>query len=191
MKEFTPTQYIAFLGKLENLKAVPRHSITSKDTVDYVAGHSWRVAMMAYLLKNEVLDVDMEKVIKMCLIHDIGEAVTGDIPSFNKTDKDEETERKAIDELLQELPDSLYREFSEMIDEMEALETKEARFYKALDRMEAVIQHNESDIKTWIPLEYELQKTYGTDMVKGQPVLEEIRKQMLEDTLKKIEKAGK
>lgn len=188
MKEFTAKQYLSFLGELEKLKSVPRHSITSGNTVDYVAGHSWRVAMMALLLKNEAPEVDMDKVIKMCLIHDIGEAVTGDIPSFEKTGQDEEIEKKAVEGLLKKLPDSIYKEFSDLIEEMEALQTKEARFYKALDRMEAVIQHNESDISTWIPLEYELQKTYGNEVIKGQKILEEIREQMLADTIEKIEK---
>ena len=46
---------------------------------------------------------------------------------------------------------------------MERLETTEAKLYKAIDHMEAVIQHNESDIATWLPLEYDLQLTYGTE----------------------------
>lgn len=192
MKEFTPRQYIDFLGKLERMKSVPRHSITVEGVKESVAAHSWRLAVMAFLLKNEVdEDVDIDKVIRMCLLHDIGEAVTNDIPSFDKTDKDRETEEKAVDQLLRFLPDSLYREFSELFCEMEERKTKEARMYKALDNMEAVIQHNESDISTWLPLEYKLQQTYGLDTAKGQPLMEEIRAEVLSDTLKKIQDEGK
>lgn len=192
MKEFTPRGYLDFLGKLERMKSVPRHSITVEGVKESVAAHSWRLAVMAYLLKNEVDDdVDIDKVIRMCLLHDIGEAVTNDIPSFNKTDEDRETEDKAVDQLLRLLPDRLYREFSELFGEMEERKTKEAKMYKALDNMEAVIQHNESDISTWLTLEYELQQTYGMDTAKGQPLMEELRAEVLNDTLKKIETEGK
>ena len=192
MKEFTPRGYLDFLGKLERMKSVPRHSITVEGVKESVAAHSWRLAVMAYLLKNEVDDdVDIDKVIRMCLLHDIGEAVTNDIPSFNKTDEDRETEDKAVDQLLRLLPDRLYREFSELFGEMEERKTKEAKMYKALDNMEAVIQHNESDISTWLPLEYKLQQTYGMDTAKGQPLMEELRAEVLNDTLKKIETEGK
>ena len=52
-----------------------------------------------------------------------------------------------------------------MLSEMDAMDTVEARVYKALDKLEAVISHNESDIRTWIPLEYNLQLTYGAENV--------------------------
>ena len=60
-----------------------------------MAEHSWRLAMLAMLLRDALPEVDMDKVLRMCLIHDVGEAVTGDIPSFQKTDANEETERQA------------------------------------------------------------------------------------------------
>ena len=59
---------------------------------------------MAWLLKEELPDVDMEKVIHMCLLHDLGEAVTGDIPAFEKKEQDRNVERKAVDGLLSMLP---------------------------------------------------------------------------------------
>ncbi|MPN36923.1 hypothetical protein SDC9_184435 [bioreactor metagenome] len=69
---------------------------------------------------------------------------------------------------------------------MDALITQEARLYKALDKMEAVIQHNESDISTWIPLEYDLQQTYAVENAEEFPYLKELRALMLEDTKQKI-----
>ena len=70
-----------------------------------------------------------------------------------------------------------------------ALETQEARVYKALDKLEAVIQHNESDISTWLPLEYELQQTYAVENASEFPYLRQLRALMLEDTLNKIHDA--
>ena len=72
---------------------------------------------------------------------------------------------------------------------MDAQETKEARLYKALDKLEAVIQHNESDIGTWLPLEYDLQQTYAVENASEFPYLKELRALMLQDTIKKIEDA--
>ena len=185
MQGFTPEQFISFLGRVEKLKSVPRHCVTSDGVTENVAAHSWRTALMAYLLKDELPDVDIDKVIRMCLIHDLGEAVTGDIPTFEKTQEHEQTEKEALDGLLRELPEALYQEFTALLTEMEALQTREARVYKALDKLEAVIQHNESDISTWLPLEYELQKTYAAKSV-GFPFLEKLQRQAVEDTEEKI-----
>ena len=74
------------------------------------------------------------------------------------------------------------------IKEMEAQQTLESRIYKALDKLEALIQHNESDIKTWIPLEYNLQMTYGNEQVKFSDYLTELREQVRADSVRKIEK---
>ena len=73
-----------------------------------------------------------------------------------------------------------------MFAEMEAQETKEAKLYKALDRLEAVISHNESDIATWLPLEYELQQTYAAANVKGFPALEALQEEAVRRTKEKI-----
>lgn len=69
----------------ERLKDVTRHCYTSGGRHESVAEHCWRMALMAYFVSDEFPELDMNKVIKMCLIHDLGEAFTGDIPSFLKT----------------------------------------------------------------------------------------------------------
>lgn len=184
---------IEFLEKAGKLKSVPRHCITPEGVRETVAGHCWRVSLMAWLLKEELPDIDMEKVIHMCLLHDLGEAVTGDIPAFEKKEQDRSVERKAVDGLLSMLPGKTGEEAKVLFAEMNALETEEAKVYKALDKLEAVIAHNESNISTWLPLEYELQQTYAAESVKGFPILEEIQRLAVEKTLEKIaeEKAGR
>ena len=161
--------------------------MTADGVVENVAAHSWRTAVMAYLMKDELEDIDTDKVIRMCLMHDIGEAVTGDIPTFEKTEEHEETEKRAVDELLKILPGPLYQEIRALFEEMDAQETKEARVYKALDKLEAVIQHNQSDIRTWLPLEYDLQKTYAAEAVKDFPFLERLQEESVKETERKIE----
>ncbi len=83
-----PREYLNILHVAERLKDIPRHCTTSKRRVESVAEHSWRVSLMALLLKNEFPDVDVDKVVSMCLIHDLGECFTGDIPTFQKMDSD-------------------------------------------------------------------------------------------------------
>ena len=94
-----------------------------------------------------------------------------------------------METLLTSLPQPQREELTALFREMDAHETQEARLYKALDKMEAVIQHNESDISSWLPLEYELQQTYAMENAAEFPYLKELRALMLQDTLDKISKA--
>ena len=72
---------------------------------------------------------------------------------------------------------------------MLAMETKEAKLYKSLDKMEAVIQHNEADISSWLPLEYDLQLTYGAEEVAFSPYTLGLKEYVNDRTREKIEKA--
>lgn len=95
----------------------------------------------------------MDKVIRMILIHDLGEAFTGDIPAFDKTEENEKTEEALLYQWVDSLPSPTREEMRSLYEEMEARETIEAKIYKAIDGMEAVIQHNISDLSTWIPMD--------------------------------------
>ena len=158
-----PAELLEFLAMAEKLKCNTRHSYTSSGRHESVAEHSFRLALMAYMVSDEVPEIDTDKVIRMCLIHDLGEAITGDIPSFEKTDSDEAAEDSAVSGFVNQLPEYWKKQLGEMYSEMNELKTPEAKLYKALDKLEAVIQHNEADISTWLPLEYDLQLTYGTE----------------------------
>ena len=128
----------------------------------------------------------MNKVIRMCLIHDLGEAFTGDIPTFWKTEADTEKEDTIFDQWVQTLPEATRQEFAALLAEMNALQTLESKIYKALDKMEAVIQHNESDISTWLPLEYDLQLRYGAENVTFSPWFRQLKAEIDDWTRRKI-----
>ena len=185
-----PVQLLAFLRRIETLKTNPRHAYTAGGVRETVAAHSWRTALLAMLLAPEFPELDMNKVIRMCLIHDLGEAVTGDIPAFEKTDEHRSQERLALAQLVDTAPAADAAQMHALFAEMDALQTPEARLYKVLDRLEAVIQHNESDIATWIPLEYQLQQTYGWENLEEFPAMLALRRQVLADTQEKIRAAG-
>lgn len=187
----TPKELLSALSVAERLKCATRHCYTSTGRHESVAEHSWRIALMAMLLTPEFPGVNMDRVIRMCLIHDLGEAFTGDIPTFDKTAADTETEDRMFDEWVSTLPEDTRAEWRELLSEMEALQTPEARLYKSLDKMEAVISHNESDISTWLPLEYDLQLTYGAENVKFSPYMTALKAEIDEWTRRKIADAKK
>lgn len=182
-----PSEFLDILHVAEKLKDTPRHCTTSNRRRESVAEHSWRVSLMAMLLKKEFPEADMDRVVRMCLIHDLGECFTGDIPTFVKTDADRETEDSLLDRWVSSMPDEVRNELAELYAEMNAQKTIEAKIFKALDKLEALIQHNESPLDTWSENEYELNKTYAFDTVAFSEWLTELRKAILADTLEKTE----
>lgn len=181
-----PREFLRFLSRIEPLKTNTRHCMTAGGAKETVAAHSWRMAVMAMLLRDEFPDIDMDKVTRMCLVHDFGEAITGDIPSFHKTEANERDESAVLSALVDTLPSPQKDGLHALYAEMDALETGEARLYKTLDKLEAVIQHNESELSTWIPREYTLNLTYGADMAVEFPFLKALREEMRQDTEQKI-----
>ena len=182
----SPTELIKILNITEKLKCNTRHCYTSSGRHESVAEHCWRTALMAMLLEKEFPQADMNKVIKMILIHDLGEAFTGDIPCFEKSSNDEKKESRVLDDWVQTFPEPERTQWLELYAEMNALETQEAKIYKALDKMEAVIQHDESDLSTWLPLEYELQFKYGTENVQFSEYMKNLKAEIDKITQNKI-----
>ena len=178
--------YIEFLNKIEKLKCNTRHSWTSSGRQESVAEHSWRLAVMAMLCADEYSELDINKVIKMCLIHDFGEAITGDIPAFLKTAQNELDEDVAVTKLLSVLPADMQTELQLLFDEMNARETPEAKLFKSLDNLEALLSHNEADISTWLPREYEENLTYGQKNCEWSEWTKELRGEIKKDSIEKI-----
>ena len=186
-----PKTLIQNLAVAERLKDATRHCYTSGGRHESVAEHSWRMTLMAYWVSDEFPEANLEKLFKMCLIHDLGEAFTGDIPSFEKTQANEKREAELLYEWTSSLPEPFASEMTALYHEMEERQTLEARIYKALDNLEALISHNESDLSTWIPLEYDLQMTYGNDKVTFSEYLTRLRDQVREDSKRKIAEESK
>jgi len=133
------TAILKFLSDIEKLKSTTRHSWTSTGRHESVAEHSWRMAVMAMLMKDEFPDVEINKVIEMSLIHDFGEVFDGDVPVFHKTEKDEANEKESVKRLVKPLSETLRNKITSLWNEFEACKTKEARLANALDKIEAVI----------------------------------------------------
>ena len=187
-----PEELLQIMGQAAKLKQATRHCWIEADRKESVADHSWRMALMAMLVSHEeeFAMLDMNRVIRMCLIHDLGESFTGDIPTFVKTGQDTKTEDDIYLEWVESFPEEIRVEWMELLGEMIALETPEAKLYKALDKLEAVLTHDETSIDTWLPLEYELQFTYGADNVKYSRFLSELKAAIDQMTREKIAKEG-
>ena len=186
----TPRELLDILTVAERLKDATRHCYTSGGRHESVAEHCWMMTLMAFLMKEQFPEADMDKVIRMCIIHDLGEAFTGDIPVFHKTAADEEKEEALLSDWVHSLPAEKSEEMLALYAEMEARETLEAKIYKTIDGLEAVVQHNFSNISTWLPNEYTLNQTYAQDRVGFSAFLTELREEMRIDTLAKIEEAS-
>lgn len=188
-----PEQLLDILHRANMLKINTRHNWTIGDRKESVADHSYRIALMAMLLmdEEEFKNIDMNKVIRMCLIHDLGEAFTGDIPVFEKSKTDESNEDSILFNWIATFPKNQRESWTALLNEMLALQTNEAKTYKALDKLEALISHDEADISTWLPLEYELQLTYGNENVQFSPYLKQLKDYIDDITRKKIQEEGK
>ncbi len=184
-----PNILLNMLHTAARLKDTTRHCDTPGGRRESVAEHSWRLALMAFWLKDEFPALDMDKVVGMCLIHDLGECFTGDIPVFRKTKSDEGREEALLNAWLDCLPEPVQGQMRALYREMELRQTPEAKLYKALDGLEALISHNEADISTWEPNEYDLQLTYALDRVQFSPYLAALREQIRQDSLQKIRSA--
>ena len=123
------------LSVAERLKDTTRHCYTKNGRHESVAEHSWMMTLMAFFIKDEFPEVDMDKVIKMCIIHDLGEAFTGDIPTFDKTTSNEQMEEELLYSWVNTLPKNYAAEMIALYDEMGKRETIEAKVYKAIDSL--------------------------------------------------------
>ena len=184
----TPQEVLEILHVAERLKCNTRHCDTSTGRRESVAEHSWRLCLFAMLLEQEpeFRSLDTDRVLRMCLIHDLGEAFTGDIPAFSKSAQDEGREQALYEDWIAQFPPANRSQFQALLAEMTALATPEAKLYKALDKLEAVIQHNEASLDSWLPLEYDLQRTYGQEAVEFSPYLRALKAEIDRWTEEKI-----
>ena len=104
-----PSELLAALHTAEKLKDTTRHCYTSGGRHESVAEHSWRIALMAFFLQDEFPELEINKVSRMCLIHDLGECFTGDIPTFLKTAEDEQKEDRVLADWVASLPEPYCR----------------------------------------------------------------------------------
>ena len=175
-----------FLRSAEKLKDTARSAHTSEGRPESVAAHTWRLCLMALLLEERFPEADFAHLVKLCIVHDLGEALEGDIPAPAQTDEGKaENERRDLLELIAPLPSRQQEEITALWDEYEAAATPEARLAKALDKLETLLQHTQGDNPPGF--DYGFNLTYGREYTSGDPTLEALREALDEATRKRAE----
>ena len=156
-------RYLRFIREAERLKNVLRTAYTSEGRHESTAEHSWRLALLAAVLTGERPELDMQRVVLMCLIHDLGEAFDGDVPAIAQTAPGVKaaSELAAMERLTRLLP-------------------PEARWVKALDKAETIIQHNQGANPAGF--DYAFNLTYGSEYFDDGALLSDLRLLLDEET---------
>lgn len=195
MTEDNLNKVFDFLHQIEALKSTLRYCVTKTGRQESTAEHSWRLALTTFIVAKELkLDLDVSHAVKVALVHDIAESITGDI-DYIKIQRGEVTkeekqklEIEAINKLQTLLPNELGKEIYELWREYEDSLTKEARFIKALDKIETLTQLVESGYKTYDNID--LIANYADNAVKNFPELANMLKILKQKLKKEYEKGN-
>jgi putative hydrolase of HD superfamily len=177
-----------FLRASERLKTTVRSAYTSAGEQESVAEHTWRLCLMALVLAPEFPAVDVARLMKICIIHDLGEAIGGDVPAPEQarraaagaTGGKSAAERLDLMTLLAPLPEALRAEILSLWDEYEAAASPEARLAKALDKLETILQHTQG--RNPPDFDYRFNLGYGRQHTASPPLIAAIREVLDRDT---------
>ncbi len=179
---------LEFLRRAEQLKNVTRTAWTSAGRPESVAEHTWRLCLMSLVFEKSYANIDYTKLVKICIIHDLGEAIGGDIPAIERRPEKALRERQDLLRLLQPLPEYLRRDITELWEEYEAATSPEARLAKALDKLETILQHNQG--RNPIDFDYRFNLDYGKRYTTEDPLLAALRRILDEETERRSKASG-
>ena len=181
---------LAFLRAAERLKTVVRSGWTSAGQPESVAEHTWRLCLMAMLLYGTSPAIDLARLLKMCLIHDLGEAIGGDVPAPLQLPGSPKSgqERRDVLELTAPLPPESRQEVLNLWDEYEAAASAEARIAKGLDKLETILQHTQG--KNPADFDYAFNLAYGQQYTSADPVLAALRARLDQETARRAKDAS-
>ncbi|KMM39065.1 HD domain-containing protein [Guptibacillus hwajinpoensis] len=180
-------QMITFVKDLERLKETTRSAYMKSGRRESVAEHSWRLAMFALVLKDHFPELNMSRVISMCLVHDLGEAYDGDVSATIKVNQQEKIrkEEEAVKRLTSTMALTNRNSILTLCKEYNKGITNEAKFVKALDKIETIIQHTQG--KNPPGFDYTFNLTYGREYADHHPILKSLREEIDKETQKRID----
>lgn len=176
---------LRFLRAAERLKTVTRSGWTSAGEAESVAEHSWRLCLMAMVLYGRADGIDLARLLKMCVIHDLGEAIGGDLPAplQHATSSKATQERFDLRELIASLPDGARDDILALWDEYEAASSPEARVAKGLDKLETILQHTQGANPA--DFDYAFNLDYGQRYTAADPILAALRARLDVETARR------
>ncbi len=147
-------QQMAFILEIDKLKRVDRQTLIVDGTrPENSAEHSWHIALMALLMVEHIdqgSDIDLLKVVKMLLVHDIIEMNAGDVFAYDEDEEREEREKKAGRRIFGLLPKDQAEELYQLWREFEERQTPEAHYAASLDRLLPLVQNYLTGGYTWV-----------------------------------------
>ncbi len=182
---------IEFIKEIDKIKYIQRKTkLFNSDRRENDAEHSWHLAMMAVVLSEHSDNkIDLLKVIKMVLIHDIVEIDAGDTFLYDKVKSHDNTEeeKKCAERIFGILPEKQATEFIEIWSEFENGTSNEAKFAKSLDNLEPILQNASNNGGTWKEFEVDYQAVFEKKKIikKGSEKLWDFTKNILNDSVKK------
>jgi putative hydrolase of HD superfamily len=183
---------LKFISEAERLKNVLRRSRTSEGRQESTAEHTWRLCLLAMVFEDKLPGLDFAKVLKMCVVHDLGEALHGDVPAVMQEAGHEKSERERRDlvALMEGLSPELRDTFLSLWDEYEAARSTEALTVKALDKLETLIQHNQGANPPNF-VDYVFNLSYGKRYTDAVPLFAEIRRLIDKDTQRRAAESAR
>ena len=181
---------LAFIQATEKLKDVLRSAHTSQGRQESTPEHTWRLCLMAIVFQDRLPGLDFERVLKICVVHDLGEAIHGDVAAVHQNAQDDKSTRERNDliGLMGTLPSHVQGELLALWDEYEAAASPEARAVKALDKLETIIQHNQG--RNPPGFDYGFNLGYGRKHMAADPLFEELRALVDAQTRQHLDTAG-
>ncbi|KAB2902072.1 MAG: HD domain-containing protein [Burkholderiaceae bacterium] len=179
-----------FLRTCERLKDVLRSGHTSTGRRESTAEHSWRLGLMAMVFMDQLGDIDRARVLELCLVHDLGEALGGDVPAPQQPvggDKDA-IERRDLLQICETLDQAMREKIVGLWDEYAQAATPEARAVKALDKLETLLQHTQGANPP--DFDYVFNLAYGQKYTRTIPVLETLRGRIDDATRARMVQSG-
>ncbi|MFW5488932.1 MAG: HD domain-containing protein [Desulfovibrio sp.] len=151
-----------FLRRAEALKTTLRTARLSSGRQESTAEHSWRLCLFAMLVQKHYPALDALRVLQLCVVHDLGEAIHGDIAAPDQLGQHESKsgqEKTDLIDLLRPLPQEMQAELLDLWEEYEYARSPEARLVKALDKLETLVQHSQCSQPESVLYDFNL--TYG------------------------------
>lgn len=171
-----------FLRSTEPLKHTLRSAHTSNGRAESTAEHTWRLCLMALLFEDHYPELDILKLIKICIIHDLGETIGGDIAAVDQVegkDKNEE-ERCDLETLVSPLPSNIKSKILALWDDYDTAHSPEAKLAKALDKLETILQHTQG--KNPPDFDYTFNLSYGKKYTNFDSLTKRLRFSIDQDT---------
>ena len=178
---------IQFLQQAEKLKSTLRTAWTESGRQESTAEHTWRLSLLAMLLTDEYPQLDSFKILKLCIIHDLAEAVSGDIPAplQHRVSNKSELEKQDLLTLTASLETAQREELLALWTEYDQMSTEEARLVKALDKIETMLQHNQGQNPS--DFDYAFNLTYGQKHTGYDNLTIQLRQLVDADTMKNVQ----